>query len=161
MVSFSIPKKRLSVLVAVAAIVAVGGVAFAYWTSTGTGSGSATTGTSSGFTVTSSAPTGGPLTPGGPAETVGFTVTNPGSGVQNLSSVIVTVANTDGTDWVPTGIHAGCSADDYAIATPTVTYGQILGLGNRTGTVVVTMNNLDSNQDACKDVTVPLYIVAS
>jgi hypothetical protein len=164
MAVFSTRKKRMTALIAgsaIIAIAAVSGVAYAYWTSSGTGSGSATTGTSAGFTVTSQDPTGGPLTPGGGGETVGFTITNPGPGVLKLSSVVITVANDDGSTWTPTGDAAGCSTLDYAIAAPTVTYGNILALGNRTGTVVVTMNNLGTNQDACKNVAVPLYIVAS
>jgi hypothetical protein len=159
MVSFSTRKKRLAALVAAAAIVAVGGVAYAYWSSTGgTGTGTATTGTSSGFSVESSDPSGGPLTPGGPAQTVAFTVTNLGTGAQNLSHVAVTVANPNGSPWVAV---AGCSALDYAVAAPTITYGDITGNGSRAGTVVITMNNLAANQDACKNVAVPLYFAAS
>lgn len=151
-------KKVAAVLVGSAIVVATAGAAYAYWTSTGSGSGTATTGTSTAFTVVTTTHSGGPLTPGGPSETVGFTVTNPGSGSQNLSSVVVTVANTDGTAWTAV---TGCSAADYAVATPTVTYGQIAAGANKTGTVVISMNNLGSNQDACKGVSVPLYVTAS
>jgi hypothetical protein len=152
-------KRRLTALVAAAAIVALGGgLAYAYWTGTGTGVGSATTGSSTNFTVTSVAPTGAALTPGGPAQTVGFTVTNTGTGSQNLASVVATVANANGSAWVAV---PGCSAADYAVGTPAVTYGQIAGSGSVNGTVTVTMNNLGTNQDACKGVTAPLYFVAS
>src|SRR5581483_8276343 len=99
--------KRISAVVAVAIAAAVGGVAYAYWTSTGSGTGSATTGTSANFTVASSAATGGPLTPGGPAETVAFSVTNPGTGTQTLSSVTVSVAGPTGTAWTAV---PGCSS---------------------------------------------------
>lgn len=159
MITFT--KKRVIAVAAVATIAAIGGgVAYAYWTSTGTGTGSATTGTSTAFVVASSAATGGALTPGGPTDSVAFTVTNPGTGSQNLSSVVVTVADSAGTAWTSV---AGCSAADYTVGTPVITggYGQIAPAGVKSGTVTITMNNLGSNQDGCKLATVPLYFVAS
>lgn len=152
-------KKRLLTIGAITAILVLGGgAAFAYWTSTGTGSGSATTGDSVNFVVASSAATGGPLTPGGPAASVAFTVTNPGTGNQSLTDVTVSVANADGTDWTAV---PGCSDLDYTIGTPVITYGDIAPAGVRSGTVTITMNNLASNQDACKNANVPLYFVAA
>jgi hypothetical protein len=151
--------KRISVVLAALMVTALGaGLAYAYWTSTGTGTGSGTTGTSAGFTVASSGPTGGLLSPGGPSETVAFTVTNPGTGSQNLSSVVVTVASAGGAAWTAV---AGCSSLDYTVGTPAITYGQVAPAGVTSGTVTVTMNNLGSNQDGCKLATVPLYFVAS
>jgi hypothetical protein len=151
-------RKLITVLAAVVLVGAGGSLAYAYWTSTGNGVGSATTGTSVPFVVASAGPTGGPLTPGGPPQSVAFTVTNPGTGSQDLSSVVVTVANNDGSAWTTV---LGCSAADYTVGTPTITYGQIAPSGSLAGTVTVTMNNLATNQDACKSVPVPLYFVAS
>ena len=153
-----ITKKSVAVVAAAGIILAGASVAYAYWTSTGHGTGSATTGTSTDFTVASTAATGGPLTPGGPTETVAFTVTNPGTGSQNLSSVVVTVATSTGADWTAV---TGCSAADYTIGTPDFTAGEITTLATVSGTVTITMNDLGSPQDGCKNATVPLYIVAS
>ena len=86
-----------------------------------------------------------------------FTVTNPGTGSQNLSSVIVTVASPGGA-W---SAVTGCSALDYTVSTPAITYGQIAPSASVTGNVTVTMNNLGTNQDACKNVAYPLHFVAS
>lgn len=159
MTMFGTRRKRIYAVLAATTIVAVGGgLAYAYWSSTGTGSGSASTGTGSSFVVASTDPTGGPLSPGGPSETVAFTVTNPSTGSQNLTSVVVSVANTTGTAWTAV---TGCSALDYTVGTPVITYAQIASGAVANGTVTITMNNLPSNQDACKLVTVPLYIVAS
>jgi hypothetical protein len=159
--TFSTRKKRAVAAVAAIAIVGVGGaLAYGYWSSAGTGTGSATTGTSSAFTVASSAPTGGPLSPGGPTETVPFVVTNSGSGNQNLTSVVVTVASAGGAAWsLPGGL--GCSALDYTVGTPVITYGAIAPAGTAVGTVTLTMKNLATNQDTCKGASVPLYFVAS
>jgi hypothetical protein len=151
-------KKIAIVVIASALILGGGGAAFAYWTSSGTGTGTATTGTSTTLTVSSSAPTGGPLSPGGPSQSVAFAVANPGSGSQQLSSVVVSVATSTGTVW---NAIPGCSAADYALGTPVIAYGPIAGGGSVSGTVTVTMNALASDQDACQGVTVPLYFVAS
>ena len=149
--------------IAIGAIAAVlilggGGAAFAYWPSTGTGTGSATTGENTDFVVTDSAPVGAALTPGGPSQSTGFRVANSGTGGQALSSVLVTIANSDGTAWVAI---AGCSAADYSVTVPTVAYGTITGGGHVDGTVSVSMVDSALNQDSCQGVTVPLYFVAS
>ncbi len=155
---FASTKKRLAVIVVAAVLMLGGGIAYAYWSSTGTGTGSATTGTSVVFTITSTAPTGGLLTPGGPTDSVTFTVINTGTGTQNLSLIKVSVAASGGAPWTSV---AGCSASDYTVGTPAITYGQIAPAGTLTGTVSIQMLNLASNQDACKSATVPLYFVAS
>ena len=152
-------RKRVAVLAASAVLVLGGGAAaFAYWTATGTGTGTATTGESVDFTVASTAPTGDPLTPGGTAQTVAFTVTNTAETSQTLSSVVVTVANADGTAWVAT---PGCSAADYTVTAPVITYGPIAAGEDAAGTVEISMVNSGTDQDACQNVTVPLYFVAS
>ncbi len=153
-------KNRGIATVAVVAglVLAGGGLAFAYWTSTGTGSGEATTGESVAFTIDVDPATGGPLTPGGPTQTVAFTVNNPSTGTLDLSDVTVTVANADGSAWTAV---AGCSAADYDVDAPTIVYGPIAGGGDVDGTVTITMINTDSDQDGCQNADVPLYFVAS
>lgn len=154
-------RKRIAILITTALLVAAGsGAAFAFWTSQGNGAGTASSGTSVPFTVTTTAATGGALTPGGPTQTIGFTVTNPGTGTQALSAISAAVATSTGGAWtIVTG--AGCSAADYTVGTPTITYGQIAPGASISGTVTVTMKNLSSNQDACKNASVPLYLAAS
>jgi len=153
-------KKRLTVVVATAiALMVGGGVAYAYWTSTGTGTGTATTGTSTDFSITVDPPTGPPLTPGGPeVQTVGYTITNGATSSQMLNSVVATVAGPDGAPWADV---PGCSADDYTVS-PDITPAIEIAAGNSfIGELTITMNDLPTNQDACKDATVPLYILAS
>lgn len=150
-------RNKRTAIVTAALVVVGGGAAFAYWTSVGTGTGSATTGSSTDFTIASEAPTGNPLAPGGTAQSIAFTVTNPGNGSQILQNVEVTVANADGSPWAVTG----CSMLDYSVGEPAIEYGEIAPGGSLSGTVTLTMNNLASNQDACKDKTVPLHFAAS
>lgn len=150
--------KRVAIVGGTVAALLTGGVAYAYWTTSGNGSGSATTGTSSAFVVTTDAATGGPLTPGGADnETVAFHVKNTNSGVQRLQTVTVTVANADGSAWVSA---PGCSAADFTIGNPAFTPGDIESGNTADGTVTISMKNLTTSQNGCKGVTVPLYVVA-
>ena len=152
-------KKRIAGIAIVAVLIASGaGAAYAYWTSGGNGTGGATTGTSVAFDVTSTAPVGDDLFPGGPSQSVTFTVANPGDGDQMLSTVAVSVAEADGTAW---NDAAGCSATDFTVGAPVYTAGEIAAGDDTTGTVTITMNNTGTNQDGCKNVAVPLYILAS
>jgi hypothetical protein len=160
---FDTTKKKVITGVAALTIVALGGgLAYAYWSATGTGTGSATTGTSTNFTITSTAATGGLLTPGGPTDTVAFTVTNPGTGTQNLTAVTAAVAtSTNGTFSIGTAPNT-CTAADYTVGTPVITYGAIGPGASLSGTVTITMiNSTTRNQDACKGAVVPLYFAAS
>jgi hypothetical protein len=113
-------------------------------------------GAGTGFVVSTSAAVGDPLVPGGPTQTVAFTVTNPGSAGQILTDVSVTIADTGGGEWTA----GGCSAADYTVGAPAIRYGEIAPSGVVAGTVTVGMNNLTLNQDACKNVVVPLRFVA-
>lgn len=136
-----------------------GGLGYAWWTATGTGAGSAGTGTHTPWDIDVDAAAGGPLTPGGAIQTVGFTVTNDGTGHQKLNSVTVAVANADGSPWTAV---AGCSAADYSVSVSTApTYDDVAPGSSRTGTATVEMVNAAGNQNACKDATVPLYFAAS
>lgn len=140
-----------------------GGVAYASWSASGTGAGTAATGDTMDFTFTSTVDETG-LTPGGPPEDVAFTVTNPGTGSKMLAAVAVTVADATGTAWGADSDPAapeGCSADDYTVGDVTITPGQIAGGAHLDGTVSMTMNNLSTDQDACKGQTIPLYFAAS
>ena len=153
--------KRITItaIVTAALVLGGGGAAFAYWTAQGTGTGTAKTGTSTAFVVTSDASATPALSPGGPTQTVTFTVKNPGTGSQKLAAVAVTVATSDGFAYAA----PGCSAKDYAVGPVIIDGGsrQIASLATVTGSVTITMNNGDYNQDGCQGVTVPLYFSAS
>ncbi|WP_395398580.1 hypothetical protein ACHMXB_12230 [Arthrobacter sp. UC242_113] len=149
-------KKRIIVTTAVLAAIG-GGAAFAYWSATGTGAGEAKAGTESApFEIVSQAATGGPLSPDGPKQTVAFTVTNPGSGVQYLSDVKVTVK----AGW-SVGTTAPCTAADFVIDEADIVKGSIDPAGTVAGTVKIQMINRAANQDSCKGATVPLVFTAS
>lgn len=151
-------KKRI--IITTAALLAVGGgAAFAYWSATGKGDGTAQTGGTTDFTISSTVTSGAPLSPGGPTQTLTFTVTNPGSGVQKLSAVAVTVADATGTPW---DSGSGCSFADFTVGTPALTATEIPAGGTASGTVTLQMKDRAGvDQNGCKNVTVPLHFVAS
>jgi hypothetical protein len=134
-----------------------GGAAFAYWTGVGTTSTAVNSGTESALTVAVASLADGVLTPGGPGQSAVITVTNPGKGVQKLNKIDVRVANSDGTPWVKV---TGCSADDFDVAA-SIDQVQIQAGKSATGTVTIGMKNSDKDQNACKNVAVPLYFSVS
>ena len=149
--------KRIAVVGGTTIALVGGGAAFAYWTTSGSGTGSASTGTSSAFGVQVEQVNLTDLTPGGPTDTVHFTVSNNNSGAQRLQAVVAKVGTADGTDWSVTG----CSTADFTVSAPAFTAGDIASGGSTSGTFTIQMVNSTSNQDGCKGVTVPLYVSAS
>src|SRR5690242_11687883 len=142
------PSKKVVVGVAAVAIaLGTASGAYAYWTSTGNGSGSATTGTSTTWAVTSDAATGGALTPGGPTDTIAVHVKNNSTGVQSLTAVTASVANSNGSDWTSV---TGCSAADYTVGTVSITPGDVAPGATVDGTVTIKMDNLAADQNGCK-----------
>jgi hypothetical protein len=96
---------RLIAVLAVLAVLAVGGAAWAYFTSSGSGSGHASTGTMS--TVTLSATAGNastPLYPGGTGD-VSLEVNNPNAYAVTLVSVAIKVGGSITSD----SGHLGCT----------------------------------------------------
>ena len=164
-------KKRVAAIGALTAATLVGGgMAYGYWTNSGEGAGTATAGTSAEYTVDFSATTGLSLSPDGPTQDTTVTVTNTGSGAQQISSVLVSVANVDGSPW-----SAGaCSAADFSVSGEAagsaaealgapVTLAPSGSAGDASAPLPVTIQMVDtsSDQEDCKGVTVPLYAYAS
>jgi hypothetical protein len=158
--------KKVAGLLVIALLALTSVAAYAYWTSTGSGTGSATVGTDSPWQVDTDAATGGPLTPGGPSQTVGYTITNNSTGHQSLNNVAVSVANSDGSPWNGPGT---CSAADFEVngAAAGTAYDDTDAIGNfapsgtDTGSVTIQMIDTGVNQNDCRGVTVPLYLFAS
>lgn len=162
-----INKKIAGGVAAGVVLVAGVGTAWAYWSSTGTGNGSATTGTSSSFAVSVDNLNLANLTPGGPSDTVHYTVANNGSGAQNLTQVVVKVdptwaAKADATkpactaaDFKIGSAAAGASFTDVAIAKELAA-----GTSNSSSAALQMVDNATANQDNCQGVTVPLIVNA-
>ncbi len=174
--SLRLSKKQIAVLTT-AAVIGIAGAAFAYFSTSGTGSGTATVGTGSSLTVTgTSAST---LYPG-TNSTVSFTVNNPSSGHQRLGSITLTAVHactgasstwngsscsnsgTEQTTCESSDTAASSTSDNFSM--PVVASNTDFGPGNgqtvtQTGTLA--MNNLSSSQNSCQGASLTLTFTTS
>jgi hypothetical protein len=154
MKKFSFKKKMIAGAAAGALVLGIAGGAFAYFTSTGSGSGNASVGSSTNWTVVVTSDTSNALLPGTGSETLSYTITNAGTGAQALNSVTATVA--DSGSCLGSWFTALASAPTPAVHT------SIGSGGTATGTVTVTMQDSGGNQDACQGITsVPVTVHAA
>jgi hypothetical protein len=155
-------KKGLAFLAALAVAVVAAVGAYAYFTSSGTGSGSATVGSDAGLVVTQTGTPPSGLLPDGATQDITIHVANTATFDQSLSAIHVTVADTasDGTStpWV----HTGCSDADFTVVDPTVAPETVIAAGSSQDfTATIQMDDTGLNQDGCKGATVPLYFSAT
>jgi hypothetical protein len=157
-------RKRIIIagVAAGAVVLGTGGAAYAYFTTSGNGTGNATVASAAGaWSVTGGSGTTA-LTPGG-SENLIFTVTNSGSQVVNLGQVAASIPATGGDvlkndgsgHWVEA---TGCDASWFQTGTIVVDGGlnQSIAVGGHTTvTVPVAMSNPATNQDACQGILGP------
>jgi hypothetical protein len=143
-------------LVTVAVVAA--GVAFAYWTAAGGGSSSASTGTAASVAVNPTvSPTG--LYPGGAAALSG-NFDNPNSGSVYVSAVTasVTAFSVQADNTKPACTQANFSITGTASVNAEIVAGN--GVGSWSG-LSLNMSDTGTNQDNCKNITVPITLTAS
>jgi len=148
-------KKQYLAAGAAAVIIAGGaGAAFAYWTTTGSGNGSAQNASSNG-TITLHAAFADGLTPGA-SETVTYTADNPGSSSLYVGTITPTVSIDSAH------ATARCQASDFSIA-PTVSNTRVVAgaTGTAAGTGTLAFADTGANQDACKGATVNLTLASN
>jgi hypothetical protein len=151
-------KRRKVMAATFVALLAITASAIAYWTTTGSGTGSATTGAGSAVTVTQVGTVTG-LVPGGTAQAVDFTVTNPKSTPQYVTTVSYSIASIQTSPGVAA---VGCSAADFTLVQPSA-ISTDLAAGVTTFSpsgATLAMKDTGSNQDGCKNVTVNLTFAA-
>lgn len=139
---------------ATVATVAISGAAFAYFTTTGDGTGTGTTGTSTALVIHGTAAT--TLYPG-TSSTVSFTVDNASPGHQYVNTITLTGVTTDSAHTT-----AGCAVADFTM--PNVTAAQDVPSGNGTAitaTGTITMANTGVSQDACKGAPLTLHLTSN
>ncbi len=145
-------KKRVLVPISILAALIVAGAAIAYFTSTGSGTGTATVGSTRAVTLHGTAAT--TLYPG-TTSSVSFTVDNPSSGTQRVGTIrLVSVATDAG--------HSGCVVADFTM--PDVVANQSFPSGNAqavTATGTLTMANTGVAQDACQGAPLTLTLSSS
>ena len=150
-------RRRTKVVVLTAGLVLVGGAAFAWWTAGGSGTGSATTGTVEGITIKQTT-TIADLYPGQAPVALAGNFDNGNDGPVRVAQVTVAIQ----TGWsaqADSGKPA-CTAADFTLTQPDPQpAGSQVPAGNGVGSwggATIQLNNLPSNQDNCKNVTVPL-----
>ena len=173
-----ITKKRA--LLGAVATVAIAAVAIAYWTTTGTGTGTGTAGTDA-DNVSVTGVVNGLMYPGGPGRAVNFTAANPANFNQSISNIhLVSVDAYASVADRAAGLNelAGCGGPNDTVAPITSDFSMSdVALNPASGTEgdiapgataqpvgpsgTLTMNNLDSNQDACKDAFLKLTFTTS
>ncbi len=162
-------KKRLAFVSGTLAVALVGGgLAVAYWTTTGSGTGTGAVGSDTPVTVTQDSLVSG-LVPGGPSSKLDFTINNGGTGPQTINSVAVSVSSVTKAALAPAG---SCTAADFDVTQPALGGAVELAVGDNTFTsglggdvastgAKVSMINSASNQDACKGATLEFTYTVS
>ena len=153
---FTKSRKRTIASLGVVAAMGIAGAAIAYFTSTGSGTGTATVGSSTALTITQTGSISG-LTPGGPLASVAYTINNTSAGSQKLGVVSVT-----GLSVSP----SACATSNFTTLPATTPVGTIIGGGTFTSLVNTptgpTVQMIDSgNQDACQNAVVTLTLSAA
>jgi hypothetical protein len=148
-------KRRALIALSATGALLVAGAAIAYFTSSGSGTATATVGSSS--AVTLKATVTGSLYPG-TSSSVTFTVDNPSSGKQRVGTISLEKITPDAG-------HATCSTlvtggnPDFTMAE--VAVNKVYGPGNAqavTPTGSLTMNDTGVSQDACQGATLTLSL---
>jgi hypothetical protein len=147
-------KKKIAAVGTAAVVGVVGaGAAYAYWTTSGSGQGAATTGAETPVTIEQAGSILG-LTPGGKAAAIDFRINNPAAGAQYVGTVKVSILSVTNN-----GVPAvGCSAADFTLVQPNP-----LNISAPPGKSPVpasggsiAMKETGVNQDGCKNVGVNL-----
>ncbi len=156
------PSKKIAILSGAMVLASAGG-AYAYWTSTGQGTGTATTsaGQAAAFTVAGNV--ANEMYPGDAPQSGTATVTNTGTENAYLRAVKAHITTDkpgcDGSNYLLNGAAApstAATAADLQFAAV-----DIAPKGTATKTFTLQFNNKDTDQDACKGAAVTINYVAS
>jgi len=140
---------------ALLALTLFSGVAFAYWTMTGAGTGTASAGNVSALTVVQTTVLN-PMYPGDSPQTISGDFNNPNPGPVYVTSVTASIGSVTKAGGAPAGT---CDATDFTLANATMTVGAEVPSGNAKGAwtgATIHFNDKSTIQDACKGATVNL-----
>jgi hypothetical protein len=152
-------KKRTTVIAAAMVVVLFSAVAaYAYWSTSGTGTGTAATGTSSAVNAVQTSVVAD-MGPGTAAQTLSGTLLNTDTQPLYVATVTASITSVTKAD----GVVGTCEPSDYILANAVMTV-NAEALVNDTSTwtgATLMFNNKLTNQDACKLATVNIgYVVA-
>jgi hypothetical protein len=147
-------KKTTAIVAAGILTVATAGGAYAYWSTTGSGTGTATTASSNGAVVLHAAFANG-LTPGA-SEVVTYTADNGGTSSLRVGTITPTVS-IDAAH-----VTAGCLVGDYTIpVTLSNTTVAAAATGVAAGSGTLSFADSSINQDGCKGAIVTLTLASN
>ena len=160
-------KQKLLVAAVGAGVLSTSGVAYAYWSSTGNGTGTASTRSPSASQLEVASYTSpSNMAPGVAAGAITVKVHNKDASSTYSSKVVVTIASVTKAE----GAVGSCSADDYTLSDAEMTDGAAdLAPSSADSTADETtytgaslgFNNTAANQDGCKGATVNLNFALS
>jgi hypothetical protein len=154
-------RKRALVALSVVAALALVGAAIAYFTATGSGTGTASVGSSSNITLAGTIT--GTLYPAGSPASISVLVTNPGSGSQYVNSVhldsITTDAGHSSCDLSVSGGNAAFTMADISVAATLTKSGT--GGDHTTKTGSLQMNDTGTSQDPCQGAPLTLHFTSN
>jgi len=154
-------KKTVAVITGTAVVLAGAGVAFAYWTAGGDGTGSAETGTNVAL-VAQQTSVVEDMAPGVAAQGLSGNFDNANDGPVYVSTVTASIASVDKAAGAPAGT---CDATDYTLTGATMNVNAQVpagdGQGSWSGANIAFNNKASVNQDACKLAVVNLAYAIS
>ena len=148
-------KKKKTAVATIALMMVTGGAAVAYWSVGGSGTGTAQTGSTVDITVVQTSTVSG-LAPGGSAQTLSGTFTNPNPGPVHVMTVTASIASITLAAGVPAGT---CDNTDFTLSNAAMTVNAEIPNGTAQGSwsgATIQFNNKATNQDGCKGATVNL-----
>jgi hypothetical protein len=151
--------RKVGVVLAVC-LLASAGVAYAYWTASGSGSGGASTAEPDAITINQTSTVDG-LFPGGPAQALAGDFDNPNPGSIFVATITAAITGVSGPNITPA---TPCAAADYQLNDSPMTVNDEIPSGSGVGTWSggsIQLLNSGSNQNGCKGATVTIsYTVA-
>ncbi|MHB8691451.1 MAG: hypothetical protein ACYDHH_09420 [Solirubrobacteraceae bacterium] len=149
MLRFFSGKTAIAPLSAVA-VLAVAGVAVAYFTTTGSGTGQASVGSPTPWSVTFGA-TSGTMYPGAGTSTVHYTVTNSGGGHQNVNGTSASVVDDGAGNIKDNGTSVpGCLTSWFTVTNNQPAAVDLAPGGQTTGSADVAMSDASTSQNSCQ-----------
>jgi hypothetical protein len=158
---FRMSRKRSLGLAVIVALVSAAG-AIAYWTTDGSGSGSAGVAAGQSDLTVNQTTVLSPMYPGDSAQTISGDFDNSNSGPSYVAAVTASIASVTKAGGAPAGT---CNATDFTLANAVMTVDAQVPAGNAqgswTGATLKFSNKAGTNQDACKGATVGLSYAVS
>jgi hypothetical protein len=149
-------RRLVPVGAALLALMVASGVAYAYWTANGSGTGTAAAAPGVTDLTVNQTTVLNPMYPGDSAQTISGNFDNPNSGPVYVSTVTVSIDSVVKDPGAPAGT---CDATDFTLSPTQATVNAEVPAGNGVGAwtgPAIQFNNKASNQDACKGATVNL-----